>query len=568
MTVTTYGGQRLSPAPQINISAEPYYSGDIIIGYTYNVNIKGYATAYRKTNDTDNPTHSIVNFGLVVGNIGIVKNALTNNGADLLVVDGSSQVLKAKGGILRSLSFNESPNNWMGYAEYTADIEFNEIELVNGTSLKTINCSDSYLDAQSKSSSIVDISKYKLKSFTDSWSINIDDNIYNRIRNTDMNLDIDTDNSRMNVSYTISATGKNFYVSGSVKPAWEQAKNFAQERLFNQVNNLLVSSLGIDGDNACSASKNLSELGSSSDGALKELNNLYQVYNETISCETSESEGTFSATYNAIIKRNKTSSTNHPASIHTFNKSINTQNDPKKTVTISIQGNIEGLIEGGIIRAAGSGFSLPANGSILISSIKQDKYTQALTALNKIISNSDLTLDFKNKLGINMANLGFVNSQLTNCSNITPDLIKPLSFNLTHNYHEGTISYNIEYSSNRACGTAGGSFSNISISVENPTPVLAELTLPRSGVLIQDLGTKTAKKINITIEGKGNRNCCLGPAALVTAITNATTFNIPAGVNLPDMNNYLLTQKQRTDNPIDGSYTINLTYLCVPGCNI
>lgn len=569
MTKAYYGPEnstsseyRLSPAPQISISTEPYYSGDVIIGYAHNVSIRGYATAYRQTTNTNLSNSSVSSIGLVADNIAIVQKILSRNGSVLSIrEDDNVETIKCKGGTLRSLSFNESPNNWMGYSEYSATIEFNEIELINGSSLDTIVCSDSYLDPLSKSNSIIDINKYKIKTFTDNWSIALEDDLYNRVINTDYGV-MDTENSSMTVTYTISATGKNYYIDNKLIPAWEQAKNFAQDRLYNKVMGMLSSTLGLTADTACTASSSLGSVGSSSDGSFKNLNLEYGVYNETLSCSTSESDGTFSVTYNAIIKKNNNTDVNHPATKHTFNRITSVQNDTRKITTISVQGTIEGLLEGGIVRSAGTGFRLPQNGSILVSSSSSTKYAQALIGLNKIISGTDLTSNVKTKLGINKTNLGITAQQLAGCADT---ILQPSSFSLTHNYHEGTINYSVEYSSDIVCGQSG-SLASVSISVEDSAPVLSEIPIPGSDVLlIQDMGTKTAKKININIEGRGSRNCCLNNNSISGFISSAG-FSIPAGVTLPNMNNYIVTQQQRTDNPIDGSYSISLAYMCVAGC--
>jgi hypothetical protein len=564
---------RLSPAPQVSINTQPYYSGDIIIGYTHTVSLRGYASSYRKLNNNEpDPTHSINSIGLVTDNIAIVKNILSRNGSNLSVIEEDGiTTIKCKGGILRSLSFNQSPNNWVGYAEYTAEIEFNEIELLNGNSLKSIACSSSYLDNDSKSNNIVDISKYKIKEFKDSWSFNLDDNLFNRTYHNDVGI-VQIDNSSMSVSYTISATGKNYYVDNNLIPAWQQAKNFVQDRLYNKVINMLTQTLGLTGDEACSAAQFLSAIGSSTNSKysmLSDLNNIYQVYNETLSCNTSESDGTFSATYNAIVKKNNNTEFNHGSTRHTINKTINIQNDSRKVTTISIQGNIEGLVVGGIIKAAATGFIFPQNGSILISGATNNKYAQALAGLNKIILGSDLKQTLKDKLGITLTGLGLTGDKLANCNNATNSSIKPLSFNLTHNYHEGTINYSVEYSSVTVCSGMLGAFANISISSENPVPILVELPIPHSGVLlVQDINTYTAKKITINIEGKGTRHCCLTTNTLKNLIKDLGQggISIPSGITLPDMNNYTLTQKQRTDNPVDGSYNISLGYTCNKAC--
>ena len=83
-------------------------------------------------------------------------------------------------------------------------------------------------------------------------------------------------------------------------------------------------------------------------GFIQDIDNNFQIYNETITCESSESEGSFSATYNAIIKR-KNSGTESSV-LHTFSRTANTTDDGQnRNVSITVNGNIQGLIETGLI---------------------------------------------------------------------------------------------------------------------------------------------------------------------------------------------------------------------------
>jgi hypothetical protein len=554
---------RLSPAPQINIDTQINYANDLVIGYTYVINIRGYASTYYASSSSITPSASEYSLSKVLDSVAKIKDILTRNGSNLTVVDtDNTTVLRAKGGTLRSLSFNDSTNHWAAYAEYTAEIEFNEVELISGNTLENIQCSQSFLSATAQSSSVVDISKYKIKNFSDSFSISTNEDLHSRVFAGDAG-NLDTDNSVLNITYNISATGKHFFVEGNLIPAWEQAKNFAQDRLYKQIIGLLTSAIGIDTSEACLATKNLSQIGSSTNGMLSDLNSLYRVYNETISCQTSESDGTFSATYNAILKRNYTSSVHHPASIHTFNKTINTDNSNAKNVSISVEGTITGLVEGGILRTNASSFRLPANGAIILAiSATNNKYSQALLGLNKIISNNDLLADMKTRLGITFDALN-INPSSISCN--TNNGLLPANLNLTHNYNDGTINYSIEYNTNKVCGS--GSFANISISMEKPVPVLAELTIPHTGVLIQDIGTKTSGKITINIEGRRDRSCCLSSSSILDFVASSS-FYVPSGVILPNLEDYVLTERQRTDNLIEGTYSIVLGYTCAQGCTI
>jgi len=70
-----------------------------------------------------------------------------------------------------------------------------------------------------------------------------------------------------------------------------------------------------------------------------------------------------------------------------------------KVTTISVDGNIQGLIEGGLIKGSGI-LSLPSSGQLFIvaSQTGLDKYGQALLTYNKIASNNTLNSNFANIL--------------------------------------------------------------------------------------------------------------------------------------------------------------------------
>lgn len=569
---------RLVPAPTISINTEINYANDAIIGHTYTVTLNGYATAMRLlTEEPVNDEDQIKSIQKVVSHIDIVRTILARNSSELHILDDDGNtMIKCKGGTLKSLDFPQSQNNWTTYTQYSAQIEFNEVQILN----ETISCSSSFIDSSALSPNLVDINKYKLRNFSDSWSFTVDDGTYNLVKNNDVGNSLNIENMRIGVSYNISATGKNYYVDDQVTPAWIHAKNFVQDRLYNVVTNLIVSGvlntsriLRQSGIDSCSAQDTLNQIHkNTTPGILSGLAGTgstgYKVYNETISCETSESDGTFSANYSSVLKKNTTASFAANNVIHTVSKSISTTYDSsaKKTVNISIQGNIEGLFEGGIIRTAGS-FRLPNSGTLLIGSTLASKFSSAESFLPKIISGDDLKSDYKTALGVTADQL-----ELKNNDCLANKTIFPSSFNLTKNYMEGIISYSAEYSSTRAC-VPSGDIASASITVENPIPVLAEFNIPAGyagdgGVVIQDLGTKSIRKISVSIQGKSNRKCCINSNIESLLDTSCSGVALPSGIKLPDENEYILTQKNRQDNLMDGSYTINLGYICSSGCLI
>lgn len=569
---------RLVPAPTISINTEINYANDVVIGHTYTVTINGYATAMRLlTEEPVNKEDQTKSIEKVVSHIDTIRTILSRNSSELHILDDDGNtMIKCRGGTLRSLEFPQSDNNWTTYTQYSAQIEFNEVQILN----ESISCSSTFIDPAALSSNLVDINKHKIRNFSDSWSFTVDDGTYNLVKNNDVGNSLNIENMRIGVSYNISATGKNYYVGDQVTPAWIHAKNFVQERLFTVVSNLIISGalntsriLRQSGTESCSAQDTLNQIHRNNTvGILSSLsgagNTGYRVYNETISCETSESEGTFSANYSSILKKNTTAAFAANNVVHTVSKSLSTTYDSsaKKNVSISIQGNIEGLFEGGVIRTGGS-FRLPNSGTLLIGSTLASKFTSAESFLSKVISGDDLNSSYKTALGITPEQL-----ELQNNDCLANKTLFPSSFNLTKNYMEGTISYSAEYNSTRAC-VPSGDVASASITVENPTPILAEFNIPAGyagdgGVVIQDIGTNSSRKISVSIQGKSTRKCCLNNDIESLLDVSCAGVAPPSGIKLPDESLYILTQKSRQDNLTDGSYTMNLGYICSAGCEI
>lgn len=610
---------RIIPAPRIAINTEFIYSNDTIIGYTYIITLTGQITALDLRDYTGQPNSSYnkkYDFGAVIDHMQKMRNILSKNGSILHVAEvdqatTSQPVLVAKGGILRSFDFSESNNQWSRYAEYTAQIEFHSLEL-RGAKWKPsawqADFQEEFASATSGSkiflndktypyndnTDIVNIKNFKIKSFQDGWSFNFDQegafNKVNRIENENI---LNIDNTSFEIQYTINAVGKNFYAYDSENdsaakliPAWEQAKNFVQYRLYSQVtgllNHVLENQTGTSGcaNDLTKTLQNAHAVGASN-GLLKDIGDThFMVFNENISCETSEAEGSFSATYKAIVKNSANSDHSLPEARHTVNKTVTTNNQGKRTIkTISVEGTIEGLIEGGLIRHS-KPLVLPQKGSIIIfQNLNNDptKYDNAKKLLDKIYCEDDynggygmagkrdLKKAFKDALGITENALG----QNVWDEDERGDPPHPLTFNLTHNYKDGSISYNLEYSSDNI---SGRKYREITISTKNPTKVIATFNIPNSEScgIIQELGTYTTKTVSVSIKGidlsptgKYNINNWLAQLDCMTCYENGS-FPVP----LPNGTNTILTSKVFTKNPLDGSFTLDLEYICTPGCEI
>lgn len=590
---------RLVPAPNISISLERNYSNDTIIGYSYIITFNGKITAldlsHLEYGDdiTDNGNY---NLGAVADHIDKIRKIFAQNGNILNIVHGetNNSILKAKGGILRSFTVSESDNNWVHFANYSATIEFSSVDLTD----KVEDCSNIFLDPTTYpigNAGIVDIQQFKIKSFEDSWSFTFDETeSYNRIQNNELATLLNIDNTNFHITYNISATGKHFYVyddeaanTSKLLPAWEQAKNFVQYRLHSQVTNLIDNVLKNTYTSACNSGDALTDInipGASNSGLLSNLGDShYKIYNEEISCDMSESEGSFSATYNAIIKKSDTGSIlwTYPSAKHTVKKSVNKSfNGTSATTTINVDGTIEGLIEGGLIRSP-TPISLPSQGKILIyNSSENNKYINAKILLDKIYDPNqyaqgkgvsgkrDLAPLFKTALGVTPAALGRQPSP----ADPRTDPPHPESFNLTHDYNKGVINYSVSYNSNTSCGLK---YKEVSIQTTQPTKIIATFNVPNSQScpIIQELGTFTAPTTNITIQGmdlsdEGKQpNIDLSSKLAILKHCDDPLY-LPFELPPPPPSS-ILTQQQYTSNPIDGSFTLNLAYICsVTGCSI
>jgi len=562
---------KIIPAPNMSIGITYDYANDTIIGYTYNITLNGTITSLDLRNlaygDEYDPTeYNHRNIGSLADSIDKLRFLLAQNGNVLHITDAATGTtfFKAKGGILRSFNVGESNNNWTASASFTATIDFNAIDIND-----VEDCYSSFLDITgfpTNDKGIVEINAYKLRSFSDSWSFSFEDETYDVNGQNEAGGYINLDNSHFKLSYQANATGKSYYVysdddtsASTLIPAWEQAKNFVQYRLYHQVTSLIDGVLKTY-TSGCGSEDGLNDInipGNTTSGLLSSLGDSnYSIFNEEISCDSSESQGTFSANYSCIVRR----STGGPYSpvncFHTVQKSTTDNNSTGNTVrNINVTGKITGLMEGGIVRS-NKPIELPAQGKLFIYNNMngQEKINKALDLLNSIYFSNNNTRDFydhfKTALNINFDGL----QGLSNDPNST-------SFNLTYNYLEGTIDYSVEYSSRNNCST---SYSLITVDIEDRTKVFVILDIPGSNScgVVQPLGTYTLKKVNVTIEGY-NSDIAIAPGQLnfddLVRCANSCGETPDLPINIPGGT---ITDQTYTLDPFTGKYTINVSYMC------
>lgn len=558
---STSDSNRIAPAPTISITPEIYYANDNPIGYTYNISIKGFANALRKELDSGS-----TNFGLqpVLQHMGDIRKIFSFNGGDLHIKQTNGDTILAKGATIKSITFDQSDNKWINYAPFTIEIEFNELNLTGCAETGTIDCSNSIFHqvsgAVNINNNLIDIKDYKIRSFNDKWTFTLDDKIYDGFDNVTNNL--------FKVTYTISSTGKNYYVNGKLIPAWQQAKLFVQYRLRSQIMGLINGVLQVDSQSACDATKNLSTIHSVSTpstttGVLKGFNTLraggrvWDIYNETISCETAEAEGSFSLTYTATIKKGSLNPAAN-AALHSYTKDINIATSDKIDATITVKGTVQGMVRGGFVYYDFNHFQLPQSGSFITAKDgSETKYDNARSHYNSMIgNNSDLLDTFKTKLNITKTEL-----LINNDDEVKP---KPASFTLEHGYHNGSVTYTAVYERQKAMSNSYG-YTNMSIVRTDPTDIIQEFVVPGRGAgpIIQKLNMKTPRTITINIDGasKENKGCSLDDLC-----DSLPKFNI-VGFDqlLQERDDLIITKQDYTSNKIDGSFSISLEYTAKGG---
>lgn len=582
---------KITPAPNMTIAVNMRYSSDTVIGYNYTVTLNGTVTSlnlqnlgYGDSYDPETMEHG--NIGSLVDAIARLRELLLQNGNILYITNAqdNSILFKARNGKLVSFDVSPSNDNWRQTAPFTATIEFDTIEIN-----ETEDCSTPFFDSPISEYAIGNLAEYKLKSFNDNWTFDFPESAYNKLANTDANKFINVNNVIFTIQYQIQATGSDYFVytndevnsDAKATPAWSQAKAFAQKRLHGQVTNLINKVLKTYPD-ACSSTDGLADINiPGTSGLLSSLGDLdYIICNETVNCQSSESEGTFSATYNAMVCSRRGGFYSSPLATHTIQKNTTQSNElirPEKRITLS--GSIQGMIEGGLVRT-NEPLELPANGSFIIKRNQvTTKYMNARTLLNRFFdatdynggigthSKIDLKQGYKDLFGINQKTLGITPAPDDQLSDSLPH---PVNFSLTEDKSAGIINYTVEYSD--IANRCGKKYTSINIESEEPLKVHSVIEIPNGGcAVVQKLGTYSARKINVTIEGKDDSKAGKpDPPIILENLIKCEAGDCLADAYMPPIilpYGAILTQQQYTSNPVDGSFQVSLGYICTGPCN-
>jgi len=624
-----YNGYLIRPMPKISYNTEMIHKNDATIGYKYNMTLKGHIMA----ND--------FNGNLSQGIRYIDRMFKSNHG--LLQIDSyyangdSGTTLIANNILVRNVKFEESSNNWVKYATYTVELE--SLNVLVGLDVSQ------YIDEMKRgdinighvhnmhSPFMVDGISYSLKDCTEQFNLQTGDNQLDRtnvvekrfeygipIENTPISIVTTVGGEYFTISYSLSATGRqtseNYGMGTQILPAWEHAKRWVNAKLIAQMGGLFDNFLSQNGEvttqfhgapnnnGALSAIKDLHSAG------ITELPS-FGLYNEHVSFDVSESEGSFSATYNATVKKHcpfevSGGSRDSPYTLfchdsvnHTISKSVNHTYDANEQISlavrntqITVNGTIEGLIPGSVMNP-GSRVHInrfPTGSFLCYNTASQypqlangggiDRSYYANLAFDGIFdyNKHDLKDEFKELIGVTPFALA-VNPLAT---------MLPSNMTITRNLLEGTVNYSATYETRFNCDV--NNF-EIKVSTNDSIPAMAEFTIPNNnmkdpnGVLcdtgkgytaIQLLGTWTPKTVDVSISasvGNDFNKCCLGTSNNYNLMDykffTLESYIIPEGMNIPYIgDSYALTKKSRSVSFPQGDMSISLSYTCGDICEI
>ena len=165
--------ERIVPAPSVSITKQLRYANDNVIGYFYTISLDGYITPI----DRSKESFALDGFDNVISKADELREIFNKNGSNLIVKDSQdTELIKAYGSKIVSIEMQPTNNNWVNYISYNIVLEFNEIDYNGCSSNPDTSCKSVALENYAEN--LIDISKYKIKSFNDSWNIDLKSNIF------------------------------------------------------------------------------------------------------------------------------------------------------------------------------------------------------------------------------------------------------------------------------------------------------------------------------------------------------------------------------------------------------
>ena len=378
-----------------------------------------------------------------------------------------------------------------------------------------------------------------VEDFSDNWSIEADEGVGQTVGGEYIPR-------TYRITRTMNATGKNHYRphptiggAGVTKiPAWEQARNFVQNRLM-YLNDTAIPESGIKGYPNYGI---FNRLGS---GTLN-LIEAYRGFNHTRTETIGMNDGTYSVTENWVLASGE--------SHENYNMSISSDLSAP-FIKVSIDGNIMGLSS---IPPSGQEFGGIFTGPGFAGS---GAYENAVRKYMEISQSG--------KFGINSSIFKRANNAVAVQLNA-----QPASVSLGMNEQNGEITYSLDFD-NRPVNIISGVLSeNISINDTYPGDLFATLQVigRKTGPVLQYIGGRTEYKRDVSIEllmdyteipyGSGRKSLMLQKPSLVepqrSQINDLITELSPRYE--PGIRKYFISPPSESWSPKEGRYSFNISW--------
>lgn len=471
-------GQQLIPSPFINITLEKYKVDNIIIGGVMKLQLNGTAVGDSFDQVVKTSPGTSIDDVLQIGK---------NSDCVDVVVQCSEEFINGKGRVV-SVNANEGRQpNWVNLAAYTIEIEIYENR---GAPVVDRDTTNTYQYSN--------IGDCELKDISEQFTLSVQEDSINWdevLGVSDVNFS-KAGNKHVKVNFSLSATGLTGGCTASNKKYGLEA---AETVILDRIEEL--------------KSMDLNPLGADKPATLISVFDEYAggaSYLDFRSIEINALENRISVSGEIIYRP---SGCNPSDVFTTVTVDETVDNDG---LSISISGNIKGLVDINYINAIRSG-------EYFNSCSDQGRMSAATSFLNHF-NNEDVlkTIANTHKTRDRITDTCSSTSQSNNpCPSISPvpsgsagaDLcdLRLTSSQIARNYGEGQINFTFVLSNKNNCSIYGARKVDVEITDDLPRDNIVEIIIPGrgdAGVVIQNLCCKSARKRTININAALTTNLC------------------------------------------------------------
>jgi hypothetical protein len=504
----------VGPFPRYSISREDIATGDgTYIGSKNTISITG--TAVIKEGDTQD----MLTLGERQMRIqGEGLTALHFNRGTFPMHSNGKLTIAPYGGLGNSIVFNDARLTGLELPEQNEDTA--GVQNLEYSFTFEANRESSAKSTNAGAGDIPDPPDHKLSSAEESWEL-----APNEGQSSFQGSDV-SDNAVIfktwTLTHTLSATGLKKFESGKNLmedgEAWKQAVGYIETRLVDDPRDKIASDIMNNTNIKSQFNAFYMDKDGDTDNLGYDLYTDFLAFNHVRTVSNDQGAGSCSVTDTWII-----SEQNQPVT-HDIEVSLEVDPEAKGNV-VSVNGTIQGLST-----------TNPSNGN------KDDKYTNALTALDAVLAK---TFDAASNV---------YNASFPGATNPLRNVIKAKS--VGHSKVSGTITFNVTYD-DIDCNFTNAISCDVNITYDNWDSSNQKVAIigvidNAGGPVIQDMGTTDEKKISVSVDLVMDKNHrTTKPDGTSLALVYVST----------DIIDQFRQSKSETWNPFTGSYNLSLAWV-------